>query len=615
MFSRQRRKYSPKSSPSTGDKGTALDPPTRRKLHRRRRSSNSSLGEGEVFTHFSRSSLAEGYSPPKNEIPAFPDVLYTSYQDGYKDVLRLYGYNWFKAKEHLAYEQYATDSEEYEKRLDLMRGLLDYRTVVVDDLLLKTAEHVASFIPGATVGQKEAFSYASKKEKGWQLHIGSQLLIVSAPGSTSTTSDYDITFIIPGREELETEAVRFFNITFRSQWGNHTSGVVFDTNVYTSGFMSQFAQVKLAPLFKRHSDTYARIKAEKHVLQMALSFLPIRQFFFMTDPHGVGWIDFKRNTVQALGNFLKTNGSRYGVEAIDRIVAREMDAIFNKTQILHGETYGQIGKTMRSLSAAMDRRGEVMDAQHLEAAAKDALYEGELHKVKKIIEERRVILRALAMITHPRLHPKRYSDLLAQLSENIKRFDLVQGKALVFANEAYYNEGAATHVVKGMQSGGKISLGRQQQMQSILMNVGYKLQHFHQHHEEGGYGRAYINTAKYGQRVRDIVMRGHSDFDLPLLKGTGATAFDPKLYDELSEDLDMLEAEEKLIRAYKKNPNLTTPSSKEEAAVRDFFGDSAPQKFRKEEIERHYIHIAQHVLGPFYLDKLESRGLGLWGVV
>ena len=78
----------------------------------------------------------------------------------------------------------------------------------------------------------------------------------------------------------------------------------------------------------------------------------------------------------------------------------------------------------------------------------------------------------------------------------------------IYANEAYYTGGAAVHVVKGIQGGGSVKLGRQQQIQSVLMNIGYKLQHFAHHEQEGGICRALVGTAKYGERIRDIIKAG-----------------------------------------------------------------------------------------------------------
>jgi hypothetical protein len=58
-----------------------------------------------------------------------------------------------------------------------------------------------------------------------------------AAGSNDLTSDYDVTFAAEaGNEKLESLAVREFNKFFRQKW-TLESGIIFDTNVYTTGHM------------------------------------------------------------------------------------------------------------------------------------------------------------------------------------------------------------------------------------------------------------------------------------------------------------------------------------------------------------------------------------------
>jgi hypothetical protein len=65
-----------------------------------------------------------------------------------------------------------------------------------------------------------------------------------AVGSNDLTSDYDVTFSAgAGNEKLESCAVREFNRLFRKEW-TLESGIVFDTNVYTSGHMRSEAAFK-----------------------------------------------------------------------------------------------------------------------------------------------------------------------------------------------------------------------------------------------------------------------------------------------------------------------------------------------------------------------------------
>jgi hypothetical protein len=81
------------------------------------------------------------------------------------------------------------------------------------------------------------------------LFVGGNAIVRNSPiemvaaGSNDLTSDYDVTFAAgAGNEKLESLAVREFNKFFRQKWALE-SGIVFDTNVYTTGHMR-------APAFK-----------------------------------------------------------------------------------------------------------------------------------------------------------------------------------------------------------------------------------------------------------------------------------------------------------------------------------------------------------------------------
>ncbi|MCG8476887.1 MAG: hypothetical protein MI784_15585 [Cytophagales bacterium] len=551
------------------------------------------------------------FDPPKSETPPFSLVQELLKKKRYEDVLRAYNYNWFDVKEHLAYQKYAADEQDYYSRLDVMDLLIEFRTVEVGRLLNETHSYLSRLLEDEQ--GKGVSVRLVRKEPGCDfLDIGGQAVIVSVPGSTQQTSDYDITITIPGREDLEIEAVCYFNKVFRNAWEGRSSGMVFDTNIYTSGFMSSFHQAKHASLFRGHELMYRKVKAEKHLAQMALSFLPIRQFFYLTKESHGGWQGFKSNVMRKLLAFLGKE-KEWDAEELDFLVQRNLNNVFNTTQILHGETFGRMSNELKKMRESSPNRA--LDPAHSEAIVRDSLYEQELQGIKHLIADRKRILEDVHSISRRWLHPQRLRRLLESLRDNLKAYNEMQGRALVFANEAYYNEGAVFHVVEGMQRKQEISLGRQVQMQSMLMNVGYKLLHFHLHHQEGGYGRAYINTAKYGQRIQDIVTQNYSasetakldkdEFEIPDLGHM--------LFEVMTEQMELLEAEERLILYYKKNPDLTTPSAKEEAAERDFWGDTAPKKFFKQDIEEHYICIAENVLAPFYLDKLRKRGLSILG--
>ncbi|MCU0565525.1 MAG: hypothetical protein MUF49_02890 [Oculatellaceae cyanobacterium Prado106] len=585
--------------------------------------------------------LTQGQLRREVEEPAFQTVLALHQSKKVSEILALYGYDWFRVKEHLAYVRYAKDEQEYENRLKVMGTLIEYRSKAVDTILEETLNAIAQQV----INQNPSFANSNEKVKknktGYELTLkgktGNTTLVASAPGSTSPTSDYDITFQVPISEDLEVDAVKHFNDIFRKRWNGFEPGVVFDTNVYTSGFMSNAAQTQYQSEFAGGEAQLKRLKASKHRTQMALSFLPIRQFFSTQEQaqkgSGTSWKAFKTNTREALTQFLRTN-LKPGKSADKSIQAAEtdLDEIFNFAQIFHGETYGKINQMKHDIHRLEGKdsspgnhphpqnESEASDERHTDAIVKDTLYQQQLDKIKKLLLERQIIVTELQELQGKILGSVRYREaiqkLQTRLADNLIRFEQEQGKALVFANEAYYTSGAATHVVKGMQSGGKVQLGRQQQMESLLMNIGYKLQHFEHQYDEYGLGRALVGTAKYGERIQDLVKRGSNEKgfdtqDKPLLKD----GFDAKLYQHLQEDVGLLDQEKQLINEYKKGQDLKTPASKEAAAEQDFkpTEDRKHNVITKDNVELQYLLMAQNLLGPFYLDKLQTNDGKLWG--
>ena len=68
-----------------------------------------------------------------------------------------------------------------------------------------------------------------------------------AAGSTDLTSDYDVVFYSENKTKA-IEAIQLFNQKFREEFGRE-SGFVFDTNVYTPGFLPDAAYTPKAALF------------------------------------------------------------------------------------------------------------------------------------------------------------------------------------------------------------------------------------------------------------------------------------------------------------------------------------------------------------------------------
>ena len=528
----------------------------------------------------------------ESEDPRFSQIQLLAARGDYQGILAKYDYNWFTAKDHLAYDKYVpTDdpryAERYEDRLKIMRLLLKYRKSQVDALLKSTMEAILAQSYDRVTPPFQIKTMGG--DVGYQLFVYNKPVITAfAPGSTSETSDYDITFNVANNAMQEVDAVALFNNKFREKFG-YEAGVLFDTNVYTSGFMPEKDgdEVKYKDKFTgMDMGRYQEFKTHKHRMQMALSFLPILQYFSDKNPKAKylpEWVKFQTQTSNDLEDYLKKE------ELPSDQALTDLHAIFMINEMLHSETQTERGETEQRLKEENPK----LSSDHIAMMAGNELYQKQLERVKVLIKQRGELANKIDTTTN--------SDELVELhdalAENIIQFELEQGKALVYANEAYFSGGPAVHVVLGMQGGGAVKLGRQQQMQSLLMNIGYKLAHFAHQEEHGGQGRALVGTSKYGQRIRDIIKRGQDEKNPVYKEGV-----DPKLFSQLTEEqLQVLADEETLINDYKKNKNLSTPSSKESAAARDF-SDTDTAK-----IEKTFLGIAQKILGPFYADKIRKR--------
>jgi hypothetical protein len=113
----------------------------------------------------------------------------------------------------------------YLKYPNLMKQVVDYRTrevqTIINDIKQDLIEVEAVFQDKSRISQ-------------------------IAAGSTDLTSDYDIVFYSPNKIKA-IEAVERFNTEFRDKFGRE-SGFVFDTNVYTPGFLPDAAYTKEAAI-------------------------------------------------------------------------------------------------------------------------------------------------------------------------------------------------------------------------------------------------------------------------------------------------------------------------------------------------------------------------------
>jgi hypothetical protein len=397
-----------------------------------------------------------------------------------QDILKAFDFNWFEAKQDLVYEY---ESGREDEGLKLMKKLINYRKRVVDKVLLDVMKETAK-----KLGSKGGEIYPTEVGYRYQdlsgVKHGKGTIEANAPGSTNVTSDYDITFSIPGAPEAEIDAVSLFNKKFGDQW-KRPSAVVFDTNVYTSGFMSAEARKTYEKELGALSEP---TQSKRGRIQLALSLLPICQFIARRDK--ADWELFKQVVSEDARDYMESRGITQ--QECD-YVCIEMSEIFTETDRLFSETEVGIAHDIGLSKQPGGKSSTEVMAKEVEFLNKR--YQKQLDEVKAILEDRRQILTMRSLSR---------KDRRTLLAENLTLFERAQGKALVYAQEAYYSAGPVIHVVEGMQAGGNVVLTPNQKLQSILMNIGYKLQHYEHIRKEPGKSKeeqAKIGTSKYGQRI------------------------------------------------------------------------------------------------------------------
>lgn len=480
-----------------------------------------------------------------------------------KEILPDFNNNWFDLKKSLAYSQEGQPSDDYQMNLAVMEKMVNYRKDTVDGIVNSAIGEVA---------QKNG--------------LDKDAIQVLAPGSVSPTSDYDITFAIPSKPELEASVVKAFHQKFGEAFPGLSSGVLFDTNVYTNGFMTPGTEQdeayidkfnpggKTADLPVGERVLVAEGKQRKRQTQMALSLVSVAQALPTKD-----WDAYMQDTLDNVSKSLTDQG--LSPSAVEEKV-RDLVAIFQKAERIHLETKAAI----REKTTLNEKVNPERAADHLEASSKDELYMEALDEASQQIEQ----LRAnSAQLQNANTTPQERVQLLADRADLITRFEETQGKALIYANESYFSGGAAIHVVKGMQSGQEVKLGRQQRMQSILMNVGYQIDHFNKLAAEGNEGRAILNTAKYGQRIADLAMNPANGIVLS---------------DRSTKTLQL--AREIISEVKKDDVNFPSPAEKEQEALRRWnnaFSNDPPADIIRET----YKEVGQKSLAPFIADKVSQQ--------
>ena len=383
-----------------------------------------------------------------------------------------------------------------------------------------------------------------------------------AAGSNDPTSDYDVTFSAgAGNEKLEILAVREFNKLFRNKWILE-SGIVFDTNVYTSGHMRSAAfkgdgeklklinnlSKKLDKILNENTLEYPEKRDEINDLVAKINGLgnegtPIK--LAQLEVNNVKRfsqqiIDLQNNLVKKVGQQYKDSKESYGAgEEFDEL-AMVMSLVHMKEfwgqkpdgaeQHPDGANWTHFEKRLGG--EKVPENGQAVPETVKEVKNNDLLKEvDKIHK--ELVEERQEKMKELEndpklaknkknieMMANNLLYEKYLQEVSEKRSEvqeldpnasnavvKQKKLELqgLQSKALFFANEAYMTAISAEQVVLNQQLELGLELPMAQYLASIIEQttfVGEQIAHITGNNK---HGRALWKTSKYINRIVDAI--------------------------------------------------------------------------------------------------------------
>jgi hypothetical protein len=358
-------------------------------------------------------------------------------------------------------------------------------------------------------------------------------------GSTDLTSDYDVSFDHNAEKPwVGTTAVKLFNEKFRAKWGKE-AGTIFDTNVYTQGFMPSDmsnipaglersvkgridnvtkmmatetdadAKAKLAELraeLEQKAKTAARVRE-----QMAKNAVDTRGKKRITDRDSqkkVFQIEDLMSLVK-IRKFMETEEWGEYCELLLKALPEEGEARDAAVSVLNqaDQTFLTLNGQLQARMAQLREGRSDMDEDDLELEASNRLYEEYLQQAGSIVAANKGILQGPA----------------------ISDWTQTQSTALYFANEAYHTSGPVESTVIGQQMGIPMKQVAEQHLQAINEQTGFVVeQHEHAYDDKGLFkqGRFLWKSAKYVDRICSILDQIKKDLGPKALK-------DPKHADVL----------------------------------------------------------------------------------
>ena len=413
-------------------------------------------------------------------------------------------------------------------------------------LLCLQSPHYCGAIPGSPhyslqLPNRQPDWLTSVSDEEWQTLRRQVKIEAKASGSVSLTSDCDITVHIPSHPEYEVDFIVRLHDVFRERFGNRELSVVFDTNVYPTAFLGgqdedgildRCGEIKATATSKgsfhnlfESNVVYSQDQETVIDLSSRYSMLAIRQYFGdeqvcegTVNEHS-HWQHFKQDVLQEMekqvekeaGGVSSQAGSH--IDLVKTTLRSKLCNLLGGAEDLYRETQFKKCQAREKIAQALGKDQQELDAHQKMRAAND-LYENELCMLRQCLVSCRQLTKQNSQL--PKLLPGQQFISWEEADPTINRRQAclqgieTQSRALVFAPNAYFSVGSIQNALHPDDQSNK-PFSRRRFLQTLLMNVGYKLQYLSQHlnypkDQQHAYQKiGAIATAKYGVRLQELL--------------------------------------------------------------------------------------------------------------
>jgi hypothetical protein len=363
-----------------------------------------------------------------------------------EDVLEIFQYNW---DYFINYTAYLIDNpgqdprNEQTQNLNILNRLIEFRKQKVLDLIIDSL-HSYYKIPKETEITYTLKPLNSKEEFIFNLTLPDKTkrqVVFTNHGSKTSTSDFDLTIDVSEHFLESCKILEEFNKNFRKKYVLD-SGYVFDTNLYTKGFMLKMLSEYNLKNFPEHEE-------RRRKTRLAFSFLAIREVLTPTE-----WDKYKTSI------FTLIKSKAYTITA-----DADLKEIFNLTETFYNEIQEEIEKSPIDADVLSTNNKEA-----IQIYVKNILFEKYQIQCGNLVEKFDKLQLEIQNLSPKKTEEK--EQLEKAIAEIVLDWEFLQAKALFFANEAYYTPGAMELYLNPDKD-----YTIEKYIESALMNLGYALQH------------------------------------------------------------------------------------------------------------------------------------------